>query len=235
LRGLGALVETPGVPAYLPGSDLLAYVAQAKGVPARDRASAICRASENLVPPEVLRRPFGALSTGLARRVLLAAALVGDPQVLLLDEPTLGLDPAARHDLRLTLRSLAVGGKTLLLSTHLIEDVQEVCDRVLFLRDGLLVGDEPVDLPVQHAGGAIRLRFAKDVPTESTGRLAAPGTQVTREGPRQLLVVFTGGEDAQAEVIARAVGLGFALISATPPEPDLGRRYLSKVGREEAT
>jgi len=239
LGHLGAMVETPGIVPYLTGGDLLSYIARVKGIPSRDRPGAVDRAARPLVTGDVLRRPFGTLSTGLARRVLLAATLVGDPEVLLLDEPTLGLDPAARHDLRGLLRGLARAGKTILLSTHLLEDVQEVCDRVLFLREGALVGDEAVNpggTPSPDDGeGAVRLRFAADVPPGLTRGMGPPSTRVVVEGPRQLLVFFTGGESAQAEIVARAIRSGAPLTTAAPPEPDLARRYLEKVGRQEAT
>ncbi len=147
LGALGALVETPGIPPYLHGRDLLEYVGRTKSLPRSERPGAVRRAAEGLGVADHLDLPFGSLSTGLSRRVLLAAALVGEPPALVLDEPTLGLDPVARADLRTVLRELVRQGTTLLLSTHLLEDVEEVCDRVLFLREGHLMGDEPVRSP----------------------------------------------------------------------------------------
>jgi ABC-2 type transport system ATP-binding protein len=237
MRRLGALVETPGVPPYLNGADLLEYVAKVKGVPAAERRLAGRRAAEAVDVAEQLARPFGSLSTGLARRMLLAAALVGDPEILLLDEPTLGLDPAARHDLRNLLRGLCRNGLTLLLSTHLLDDVQEVCGRVLFLRNGSLVGDEPVDL--EPAGGpraprrVLRLRFAADVSAESIARAVGAESAVVLDGPRQATVRFSGDDSEQAGIVAVVVRAGLPLISASAPEPDLARRYLERVGRED--
>jgi ABC-2 type transport system ATP-binding protein len=239
LEKVGTLLEIPGVPPYLTGADLLGYCARVRGIPGEERPGALRRASEGLVPDEFLRQPFGSLSTGIARRTLLAGALVGDPEILLLDEPTMGLDPAARHDLRRVLRDLVRAGKTILLSTHLLEDVQAVSDRVLFLKDGALVGDEPVD-PLGSATpggarGAVRLRFAAPVPAESFAPVVAPPTRFTCEDPRQILVLFDGGEAEQAEIVARTVRAGLPLVSAAVPEPELARRYLEKVGREEVT
>ena len=238
LRRLGALVETPGVPPYLTGTDLLEYVARVKRVPGPERGGAVRRAAEAMGVEETLARPFGSLSTGLARRMLLAAALVGDPEVLLLDEPTLGLDPAARHDLRELLRTLSRRGLTMLLSTHLLEDVQEVCGRVLFLRDGVLVGDEVVNREGSGRSGAaprvLRLRFGAEVTLETLSRAAGPSVQISFEGARQATVYFPGGETEQAELLARVIRGGLPLITASAPEPDLARRYLERVGREDA-
>jgi len=239
LRKVGALVETPGVPPYLTGADLLGYVADVRGIPSGERPTAVRRGAEAMNVVDHLGRPFGSLSTGLARRMLLGATLVGDPEVLLLDEPTLGLDPAARHDLRDRLRTLSRQGLTLLLSTHLVEDVQEVCGRVLFLRNGTLVGDEPVDLERDSGTGGsrrvLRLRFGPDVTAESVAGAAGPGFEVTLDGARQATVRFSGGDVEQATLLAAVVRAGLPLVSAAAPEGDLVRRYMERVGREEAT
>jgi ABC-type multidrug transport system ATPase subunit len=239
LATVGTLLETPGIPPYLTGADLLSYVARVREIPVRERAEAIRRAAEGLVTPESLRQPFGSLSTGMARRTLLATSLVGDPRILLLDEPTLGLDPAARQDLRKVLRDLVRRGTTIFLSTHLLEDVQEVCDRVLFLKDGVLVGDEAVPSVggrgADRGRSAVRLRFATPVSLESFTSIGLPTADVRCEEPRQVLLLFDGGEAEQAEIVARVVGAHLPLIGVAAPEPDLARRYLEKVGREEAT
>jgi ABC-2 type transport system ATP-binding protein len=235
LRRLGALVETPGVPPYLHGADLLEYIARVKGVPANERRTAARRAAEAMGVAGHLDRAFGTLSTGLARRLLLAAALIGEPDVLLLDEPTLGLDPAARQDLRVVLRGLARNGLTLLLSTHLLEDVEAVCGRVLFLREGVLVGDEPFD-PEQPEGTsrALRLRFSSDVSPVSVAGALGPAYSVIPDGPREATVRFSGGDDEQRELLARVLQAGLPLLAASVPEPDLARRYFERIGREDS-
>jgi ABC-2 type transport system ATP-binding protein len=170
--------------------------------------------------------------------MLLSSTLIDEPDVLLLDEPTLGLDPAARHDLRVVLRRLTHAGLTLLLSTHLLDDVQGVCDRVLFLRDGSLVGDEPVDLDSTGVAGAprraLRLRFGSDLGDEVVRRALGPSIELLMAGPREGTIRFSGGDPEQAAVLAGLVRAGLPLVSASPPEPDLARRYLERVGREDA-
>ncbi|MCI4322485.1 MAG: ABC transporter ATP-binding protein [Thermoplasmata archaeon] len=239
LARVGVLVETPGLVPYVLGEDLLDYIAAVKGVPSRHRATAIREAARQLGVEEHLARPVGSLSTGLARRLLLAGALIGDPEILLLDEPTLGLDPAARQDLRKVLSDLRRAGRTILLSTHLLEDVQELCDRVLFLRDGQLVGDEPVERVRTDPRGAplrgLHLRFIDDIVGERLRSLLGEAGTVELDGPREATVYFPGDERRQAELLAAIIGAGLPLASASPPEPELGRRYLAKVGREDAT
>lgn len=235
---LGALIETPGLPPYLRGADLLRYVAEVRGVPAGRRSEEVRRAAASLGVEDRLETPVGDLSTGLLRRLLIATAVVGDPEVLVLDEPTLGLDPAARHDLRRVLRSLHAGGRTLLISTHLLDDVESVCDRVLFLRDGHLVGDEPVAPGPGAAGAAgprsLALQFAEPVEPARVAALLGPGAVLASDGDRALTVSFTGDDHRQAELIGRLVAGGLPLTSARPALDGLTRRYLEAVGRQDA-
>jgi ABC-type multidrug transport system ATPase subunit len=239
LGTVGALVETPGIPPYLHGRDLLEYIARTQGIGAPERRAAVTRAAEATGVAEHLDRPFGSLSTGLGRRMLLSAALVGEPQALILDEPTLGLDPAARHDLRELLRQLSREGLTVLLSTHLLEDVERVCRRVLFLRDGELVGDEPVERAPEGAAGTRRrvldLGFGAEVAAATLAAVLGPEVEVTVEGARRARAAFTGDDRTQAELLNRVVRASLPLISAAVPESDLGRRYLERVGREGET
>lgn len=95
-------------------------------------------------------------SQGMRRRLGLAAALLRDPVVLLLDEPTNGMDPAGIRELRSLLRSLADEGATVLLSSHLLAEIEQLCDRVAVLRDGRLVAQGPVG-ELLHRGSRIRV------------------------------------------------------------------------------
>lgn len=238
LARVGTLIETPGTLPYVTGRDLLEYTAAAKGLRATDRRREVEEWSRRLGVWATLDEPLGTLSTGLGRRVLLAGALLGDPELLLLDEPTLGLDPAARIDLRAVLRELRGDGRTILLSSHLLEDVREVCDRVVFLRDGAIVGDEAVQL--RHRGGdgtvlrAIAVRFEAPV-DEDTVRRALLGTErVLRHDGSAADVLIEDSDRRQAEYLAALVRSGVPLLELAPREADLDARYLEAVGREES-
>jgi ABC-type multidrug transport system ATPase subunit len=186
---------------------------------------------------DLLDRPAGGLSTGQSRRLLLAAALLGDPEVLLLDEPTLGLDPAARIELRRILRELRSRGRTLLVSTHLLEDVRDVCDRVLFLRDGHLIGDQPVDVAPRDAAGrrlrGVRFRFLAPMGRAQLESMLHEGERLVLEPPGSVLCWVEDEDRRQQALVSAVARAGAALLSAETVGPDLDQRYLDTVGRED--
>ncbi len=141
-RMVGWLPETPPLDPELTVGEQLAFAAAVKG---RDPAREVPRLLELCGLRELVRRTTGTLSKGTKQRVGLAVALAGDPPVLLLDEPTAGLDPAQAASVRALVRALAVD-HAVLVSTHVVSEVSALCDRALLLRRGALVLDERVDV-----------------------------------------------------------------------------------------
>jgi ABC-2 type transport system ATP-binding protein len=141
LARIGSLVEAPGFYPYLSGADNLRVVAGHAGVPpARVRAvleqvDLAGRAGDRVA----------AYSMGMKQRLGVAAALLKDPELLILDEPTNGLDPAGMAEMRSFIRGLADGGRTVLLSSHLMNEIEQVSDRVGVIRAGRLVAEGTVD------------------------------------------------------------------------------------------
>lgn len=115
--------------------DFVDYMAQLKGVHNKNAVNAVLEQVEML---EFSKRKIGHLSGGMKRRVGIAQALVGDPQILVVDEPTAGLDPEERVRLRGVLSGFAKDGRTVLLSTHIVEDVHQICKELAVLRQGKL-------------------------------------------------------------------------------------------------
>lgn len=154
--GLGYLAEQPVVYDELAAGDYLDFIARSHGV--ANRGHAMATVAELTRCAGFLNRPFGELSKGMKQRVHLAAALVNDPAVLILDEPTDGLDPNQKHELRLTLKELAKT-KAVLVSTHILEEAEAMCSRVLVINHGQLIADtSPAEL-ARHGKGDIQLAF----------------------------------------------------------------------------
>jgi len=139
-RRLGYLPE--GAPLYgeMTPAALLDFVARVHGFRGREKARRIAAAAERLELTPALRQPIETLSKGFRRRVGLAQAILHDPVLLILDEPTDGLDPNQKQQVRALLRELAVD-KAIIISTHILEEVEPVCSRAMIISHGRVVAD----------------------------------------------------------------------------------------------
>ena len=137
---VGALVEGPGFYPYLSGRDNLRVMARYRGTDDRAVDAALARVDLGARG----RDRYSGYSLGMKQRLGVASALLGDPDLLVLDEPTNGLDPAGMADMRSLLVDVAAGGQTVVLSSHLLAEVQEVCDRVGVIAGGRLLTEGTV-------------------------------------------------------------------------------------------
>ncbi len=168
---LGYLAE--GAPLYLDLSAraFLAYVARMRGMAVEERAAAIERVANSAGIVDVLERPLEALSKGYRRRVALAAAMIHDPPVLILDEPTDGLDPNQKEAMRAWLAQLRPD-KAILISTHQLDEVEAMCSRTIVISSGVIVADAPV------------AEVLGSDPANAFSRLTAPNRSVTHAAER---------------------------------------------------
>ena len=144
-RAIGYLPETPPLYPEMTPAAYVDFVAKLKDVPRGERASAVERALERCGLAEVRGREIRQLSKGYRQRVGLAQAIVHDPKVLVLDEPTVGLDPIQIREIRSLIGGLArEGGQTVLLSTHILAEVEAICQRVILLDRGRKALDQPL-------------------------------------------------------------------------------------------
>ncbi|MEZ5980430.1 MAG: ABC transporter ATP-binding protein [Planctomycetota bacterium] len=216
-RVIGYLPE--GAPAWpdMTPSELLDFAAKVRGFDRSERARRVGLAVERVQLGSVMHQPIETLSKGFKRRVGLAQAILHDPDVLILDEPTDGLDPNQKHEVRRLITEMSEG-KAIVLSTHILEEVDAVCTRATVMARGRLVADgTPADLRARDPRhGALRLEFAGELPdglADSLGRIAGVAT-VANEG--DALIVHPSGEEAP---IADAIDLcrerGASLVGVT--------------------
>ncbi|MBC6459371.1 ABC transporter ATP-binding protein [Actinomadura sp. HBU206391] len=137
---IGSLVESPGFYPYLSGRDNLRVLARYRGLGDEEVRHALAQVDLSARADD----RFKSYSLGMKQRLGVAAALLGDPELLILDEPTNGLDPAGVNDMRRLVADLAAAGHTVLLSSHLLSEVQEVCDRVGVISRGRLITEATV-------------------------------------------------------------------------------------------
>ena len=154
LARIGALVETPAFYPYLSGRDNLKVLARHAG-------ASYSRIDPVLEEVELTKRAddrFKTYSLGMKQRLGMAAALLKDPELLILDEPTNGLDPAGMAEMRQLIRNLGQGNRTVFLSSHLMSELEQICDRVGVVKDGKLVTEATLE-ELRH-GTRIKLRAA---------------------------------------------------------------------------
>jgi len=151
-RSIGYLPEVPPLYPDLSVLDQLQFVAALKGIRGRQAQREIERVAQRAAVADQLDRLVGNLSKGYRQRVGIAQALLGDPKVLILDEPTVGLDPKQIGEVRELIKNLA-GEHTVVLSTHILPEVTMTCQRVLIIASGKVVADDTIDRLIANHGG----------------------------------------------------------------------------------
>jgi len=215
-RHIGYLPET--VPLYpeMSVADYLDFMAALRHVP--NRRAAVQRAMEATHIEDRARMTIGKLSKGYRQRVGLAQALVHDPDVLILDEPTIGLDPRQIIEVRELIKELA-GQHTILLSTHILPEVEQVCSRVLIIHRGKLVAeDTPENLGKRLRGvERIGLQVAGDGTALKRTLAAVPGVlSVEAKDAGRYEVSVAPGTDVRAKLAAAVVHGGWELLELAP-------------------
>jgi ABC-2 type transport system ATP-binding protein len=211
---VGYMPDQEPAPRDLSVHEYLDFFARAFGLrqPARRDVVAQVEAFTNL--GGLRGKPMQSLSKGMAQRVSLARALLHDPQVLVLDEPAAGLDPRARIELRELLRALAEAGKAVLISSHILSELAEICHGAVILERGRIVRagtmGELLAAPTPHA--TVRLRAL--LPDDELRRTlaASPGVEAVRVVAHELEVDLAGGEEAAVALLASLVRAGVPVV-----------------------
>jgi ABC-2 type transport system ATP-binding protein len=217
LARIGALIETPSFYPFLSGRDNLLVLARHAGVPET-------RIEPALAEVDLTTRAgdrFQTYSLGMKQRLGIAAALLKDPELLILDEPTNGMDPAGMAEMRTFIRGLGRGGRTVLLSSHLMTEVEQICDRVGVISKGTLVGEGTVD----ELRGRERL-WLRAEPLEEAERVVG-----TLRGIEQVARIDGGlrvhADSTEAPAIIRAlVEAGIAVGELRPERASLEKVFL---------
>lgn len=157
LQRVGSMIEAPAFYPYLSGHDNLRLLTRAAGLPPA-RVEAALAAVELT---EHSKSRYATYSQGMKQRLAIAATLLNDPEVIILDEPTNGLDPAGTVEIRALIRRLAAAGRTIFLCSHVLHEVEQVCSRVAILKRGKLLAVGPVSALLQRSRH-VRLRVAGD-------------------------------------------------------------------------
>jgi ABC-2 type transport system ATP-binding protein len=215
LDGVAGFVEAPRFYPYLTGRRNLELLASFDGHGARGRID------DALATVELVDRAkdkVGGYSHGMRQRLGIAGALLREPRLLLLDEPATGLDPAGMRDMRRLIRRLSDGGMTVLLSSHLMPEVEELCNRVAIVRSGAIVYEGAIADLKREAGSTYRLRTTDDERALAVCRAQAGIEDVRMESGS---VAFSGNEDQVAELSVALIESGALIRSLVPQTASL--------------
>lgn len=233
LAGVGAVVETPAPPETYTVRDSLELVANLRGMGTEsihDRIAYFAKVLE--LPP--LDQSMGALSTGLRQRVVIAGALLPDPPVVILDEPTNGLDPAERVRIRDVVNGLK-GDHLVLMSSHLLGEISETCDSVVFLKQGKVLLQESISrLQKASAPSSFEVVFADSVEEDKIAQLSRSQLSISRTSARSfhIEIVESGVDGGRLLDGLRKAG---SVLEFRPSASVLEQTYMRVMGEGRAT
>ncbi|MEJ2716616.1 MAG: ATP-binding cassette domain-containing protein [Deltaproteobacteria bacterium] len=217
----------------------LEFVARAKGIPGARRASEIDRVARSTGIDKVMGRLIQALSKGYRQRVGLAQALIGDPPILILDEPTIGLDPKQIREIRELIKGFA-RDRTVILSTHILPEVSQICDRVIIINKGTIVAeDSPSNLTKSHRKSS-RSRIVARGPVDEVRSALAGVRGVLSVEPRgepgddkvTFVVDADTNIDVRSDLSRTVVGKGWDLLELAPVDVSLEDVFIDLVTEE---
>jgi ABC-2 type transport system ATP-binding protein len=225
LAQIGSLVEAPAFYPYLSGRENLKIIATYAGVPHS-------RVDPSLEEVELLHRgkdTFGTYSMGMKQRLGVAAALLKEPELLILDEPTNGLDPQGVVEMRSLIRRLGTGSRTVLLSSHLLSEMEQVCDRVGIIRHGRLVTEGTVD--ELRSEPAVTVRATPlDAARQTLEAMVGAGAVTSVDGTLRI----AANPESAADINARLVEAHIRVSELRPAERSLEEVFLKVTGEGEA-
>ena len=233
-KHIGYLPE--GAPSYgeMTVRQFLTFIARARLINTREVDSSVDKAIDKLNLSAVAHQPIGTLSKGFHRRVGLAQAIIHDPQILILDEPTDGLDPNQKHEVRHLIQDMAKD-KIIVISTHILEEVEAVCNRVMIISDGKLLADDTPQGLISRSRyhNAVSLVVAEAEKVASVlSELPAVAKAELREGE---LTLFPADESGLFEAITAAITSNHWKVSALRLEVGRLDEVFRSITRKEAT
>lgn len=232
LADVGAVVETPEFYPYLTPMETLQYLGSLRGMPASEIAARGRDLLDLVKLTEWRDQRVGKFSKGMKQRLALAQALLPQPAVIILDEPTSGLDPRGMVEVRDILRQLHRMDVTVLMSSHLLNEVQEVCTDVALINRGrLLRAGSVADLLNEVKARRIDVRTLRPLTPAMFDRVrAVPGVRgLTITGDLSFAVDFEGEEEAQAQLLIALQNLGLMVVSFKESGVALESLYMSLI------
>ena len=233
----GVLIETPEIYPALTPREALSMISEIRGVPRQERAKRVEAVVAEVKMEEWMDKKVGKFSKGMKQRINVATALLTDPDIVLLDEPTTGLDPRGQAEVRDIVKSLKQKNRLVFMSSHLLNEVSEVCDEVAMIDHGkLLVYDTLTSVTEKFTqdGGEVEVHvdLLKDIDDKTLTSQVSPIAGVVsaeKVAARTLRIRMTGGLDDQSRLLSELVTLKIGVVSFRPSTSRLEDTYLKMI------
>ena len=237
LEHCGALIESPEIyPSFTP-NEALSMVAEIRGVPSSERSKRIDEAIAEVKMEEWKDKKVGKFSKGMKQRINIASSLLSEPDILILDEPTTGLDPRGQAEVRDIVKSLKKRNRLIFMSSHLLPEVSDVCDEVAMIDHGkLLVYDTLSNVTMKFSGdgGASIVEIGLSKPIDDSmvsGSISKVSGVISVEkmDSRNLRIKFSGGTEAQERLLSDLASMRIGMISFRASSSALEDTYLNLI------
>ena len=230
-KSLGYLPEQPPVYPELTVDEYLRYCAGLHGIAKKDRADAVQQAKQSCALTEVSQRLIGNLSKGFQQRVGLAQAIIHRPPVIVLDEPTVGLDPIQIREIRALIAELGKS-HSVILSSHILPEIQAVCSRVMIINRGRAVYDQPIAATRNAQTEALTITLKRPPSLDVLKRIVGIAG-VEELGGGRLRLTLAGGNDPREVIVDAAVNGNWGLIELAPESKTLEDIFVSLTTSDE--
>jgi ABC-2 type transport system ATP-binding protein len=235
LASVSALIEAPEIYSSLTPREALMMIAEIRGVPREERMKQLEDAVAEVRMEEWIDKRVGKFSKGMKQRICVASALLGNPTIVLLDEPTMGLDPRGMSEVREIIKSLKCKNRLIFMSSHILSEVSDVCDEVAMINHGkLIVYDTIPNVTAKFSGvnNVVEVGLAHSVDSKIVAQTIAslPGVVAAEKvDDKNLKISFSGGLDVQERLLNDIVQLNIGVISYKAAASELEEAYLKLI------
>jgi len=235
LSSVAALIETPEIYPSLTPREALTMICEIRGVPAEERGKRVEESVSEVHMEEWMDKRVGKFSKGMKQRICIASTLLSNPSILLLDEPTTGLDPRGMSEVRDIVKCLKGKKRLIFMSSHILSEVSDVCDEVAMIDHGkLIVYDTISNVTSKFSGGQnmVQVGLARSIDTRlvNANISSLPGVvSAEQKDDKTLAIRFSGGIDVQERILSDLIALNIGVISYRPSSSELEDVYLKLI------
>jgi ABC-2 type transport system ATP-binding protein len=236
LESVGALIESPEIYPALTPREALSMVADIRGLHRADARKKIEETVAEVKMQEWLDKKVGKFSKGMKQRINIAAALLSDPRIVMLDEPTTGLDPRGQAEVRDIVKDLKKKSRLVFMSSHLLNEVQEICDEVAMIDHGKLIVYDTLSNVTRRfsndGSNVVEIELSRDVDDQTLNKniaSLADVSSVEKLDSRKVRIHFSGGTQNQERLLQDLATMKIGMVSFRPSSSALEDTYLNLI------